>query len=131
MGGKDGGSFLTDLVLGGVSGAIVKTAMAPIERVKILMQTQDSNPKILSGQEERYKSIGDCFVRVRAEQGMKAFWRGNLVNCIRYAPQQGSALAFNDAIKRATPKFNPKTDYYKDFASKLMAVGLAGGAANL
>jgi len=129
--GKDGGNFITDLVLGGVSGAIVKTAMAPIERVKILMQTQDSNPKVLSGEIQKYTGIMDCFKRVNAEQGPKAFWRGNLVNCIRYAPQQGSALAFNDAIKRAFPKYNPKTHYYQDFASKLLAGGLAGGAANV
>merc|ERR1712187_901413 len=117
--------------IGGVSGAVAKTLMAPIERVKILMQTQDSNPKILSGEEKRYSSLADCFRRVQAEQGFNAFWRGNLVNCIRYAPQQGSALAFNDAIKRMMPKYNPKTDYYKDFASKLFAGGLAGGAANV
>jgi len=129
--GKDGGSFITDLALGGVSGAIVKTAMAPIERVKILMQTQDSNPKVLSGEIPKYTGIMDCFKRVSAEQGTKAFWRGNLVNCIRYAPQQGSALAFNDAIKRAFPKYNPKTHYYQDFASKLLAGGMAGGAANV
>merc|ERR1712118_555440 len=92
------------------------TAMAQIERVKILMQTQDANPKVLSGEIPKYTGIADCFQRVNAEQGPKAFWRGNLVNCIRYAPQQGSALAFNDAIKRAFPKYNPKTHYYQDFA---------------
>jgi len=122
---------MVDLALGGVSGGIVKTAMSPIERVKILMQTMDSNPKVISGEVERYKGIGDCFRRVHAEQGVSAFWRGNLVNCIRYAPQQGSALAFNDAIKRAFPKYDPKTHYYQDFASKLLAGGLAGGVANV
>lgn len=91
--------FTTDLLVGGIAGAITKTLMAPIERVKILMQTQDSNPKILSGEEKRYSSLVDCFTRVRGEQGMNAFWRGNLVNCLRYAPQQGSALAFNDTIR--------------------------------
>jgi len=131
MGGKDGGSFMTDMILGGVSGAIVKTGMAPIERVKLLLQTQDSNPKIISGEEPRYTGIGDCFKRVHAEQGMNAFWRGNLVNCLRYAPQQGSALAFNDAIKRLMPKYNPKTDYYKDFGVKLFSGGAAGGVANV
>jgi len=108
-----------------------KTGMAPIERVKLLLQTQDSNPKIISGEEPRYTGIGDCFKRVHAEQGMNAFWRGNLVNCIRYAPQQGSALAFNDVIKRASPKYSPKTDYWKDFGVKLMAGGAAGGVANV
>merc|ERR1711988_1009374 len=131
MGGKDGGSFLTDMVLGGVSGAIVKTAMAPVERVKLLLQTQDSNPKVISGEIAKYTGIMDCFQRVSAEQGAAAFWRGNTVNCIRYAPQQGSALAFNDQIKRMVPKYNPKTDYYKDFSMKLLSGGLAGGLANV
>lgn len=45
--------FATDLFVGGAAGATAKTIMAPIERVKILMQTQDSNPKILSGEEKR------------------------------------------------------------------------------
>jgi len=31
---------------GGISAAISKTAVAPIERVKLLLQTQDANPKI-------------------------------------------------------------------------------------
>merc|ERR1712146_211151 len=90
-----------------------------------------SNPKIISGEEPRYKGIGDCFNRVRAEQGMGAFWRGNLVNCIRYAPQQGSALAFNDTLKRAMPKYDPKTDYWEDFGVKLLSGGAAGGIANV
>jgi len=126
-----GGNFWMDMALGGISGAIVKTGMAPIERVKLLLQTQDSNPKIISGEEPRYQGIGDCFKRVQAEQGMGAFWRGNLVNCIRYAPQQGSALAFNDTLKRAMPKYNPKTHYYEDFACKLFSGGAAGGVANV
>jgi solute carrier family 25 (adenine nucleotide translocator) protein 4/5/6/31 len=127
----DKGGFMTDMLLGGVSGAIVKTAMAPVERVKLLLQTQDSNPKVISGEIQKYTGIGDCFKRVSAEQGMGAFWRGNTVNCIRYAPQQGSALAFNDQIKRMVPKYNPKTDYYKDFSMKLLSGGLAGGLANV
>merc|ERR1712124_151318 len=118
-------------LLGGVSGAIVKTAMAPVERVKLLLQTQYSNPKVISGEIAKYTGIADCFKRVSAEQGMGAFWRGNTVNCIRYAPQQGSALAFNDQIKRMVPKYNPKTDYYKDFSMKLLSGGLAGGLANV
>ena len=46
--------FVTDLAAGGVAGAVSKTAVAPIERVKLLLQTQDSNPKIKSGE------VGAC-----------------------------------------------------------------------
>jgi solute carrier family 25 (adenine nucleotide translocator) protein 4/5/6/31 len=129
---KKGGmqQVLSDLAVGGISGAITKTAMSPIERVKILMQTQDSNPDVMSGKVERYKGIGDCFSRVNSEQGVKAFWRGNLVNCIRYAPQQGSALAFNDALKQTFPKFNAKTDFWAAFGVNLVSGGMAGGIAN-
>jgi len=121
---------MTDLMIGGISGAVAKTLMAPIERVKILMQTQDSNPKILSGEEKRYNGLGDCFRRVNAEQGMKAFWRGNLVNCMRYAPQQGSALAFNDTIRTMTPKYHPIDEAFMATVCSLGSGGLAGAGAN-
>merc|ERR1712078_174370 len=39
--------------------------------------------------------------------------------------------AFNDQIKRMVPKYNPKTDYYKDFGMKLLSGGAAGGLANV
>jgi len=120
----------SDLLIGGTIGAISKTIMAPVERVKLLMQTQDSNPAVLSGQVQRYKGIGDCFRRVLAEQGLKAFWRGNLVNCLRYAPQQGSALAFNDLLNNMFPNYNPNTDFWKSFGVKLGSGGLAGAIAN-
>lgn len=61
--------FTADLLAGGVAGAISKTAVAPIERVKLLLQTQDSNPRIKSGEIKRYTGIGNCFSRVSAEQG--------------------------------------------------------------
>jgi len=120
----------SDLLLGGSIGAVSKTVMAPVERVKLLLQTQDSNPDVLSGKVQRYASIGDCFKRVRAEQGFGAFWRGNLVNCLRYAPQQGSALAFNDLLNNLFPNYNSNTDFWKSFGVKLFSGGLAGAVAN-
>jgi solute carrier family 25 (adenine nucleotide translocator) protein 4/5/6/31 len=104
--------------------------MSPVERVKLLMQTQDSNPEVLAGRVARYTGVGDCFRRVKAEQGVAAFWRGNLVNCLRYAPQQGSALAFNDALNKAFPDYNSKTDFWKSTACKLASGGIAGAIAN-
>lgn len=120
----------TDLVLGGTAGGIAKTIMAPVERVKLLMQTMESNPDVISGKIKPYTGVGDCFKRVMAEQGASAFWRGNLVNCLRYAPQQGSALAFNDALNAWFPKYDNSTDFWKSFGVKLVSGGLAGGVAN-
>lgn len=125
-----GAQLLTDLFIGGAIGAIAKTVMAPVERVKLLLQTMESNPDVLSGKVEPYKGIGDCFRRVRAEQGIASFWRGNLVNCLRYAPQQGSALAFNDLLNNLFPKYDPKTQFWHSFAVRLTSGGLAGAIAN-
>jgi len=120
----------SDLLIGGTIGAISKTVMAPVERVKLLMQTQHSNPDVRSGKIKPYASIGECFSRVYSEQGLKAFWRGNLVNCLRYAPQQGSALAFNDYINKLFPDYSSKADFWKSLSSKLASGGLAGAIAN-
>ena len=43
---KKKGSFVTDFLMGGVSAAISKTCVAPIERVKLLLQNQDSSKAI-------------------------------------------------------------------------------------
>ena len=47
--------FFKDLLAGGVAGAIAKTAVAPIERVKLILQTQDRNPRIRRGEIPPYK----------------------------------------------------------------------------
>merc|ERR1712227_549447 len=64
--------FIEDFLAGGVSGAIAKTCTAPIERVKLIIQTQDANPRIISGEIPRYTGILNCFTRVAAEQGVGA-----------------------------------------------------------
>jgi solute carrier family 25 (adenine nucleotide translocator) protein 4/5/6/31 len=119
----------SDLLVGGSIGAISKTIMAPVERVKLLLQTMDSNPDVISGKVKKYDGIGDCFRRVYSEQGPRAFWRGNLVNCLRYAPQQGSALAFNDFLNTVFPNYPPE-EFWKGFGVKLASGGLAGALAN-
>jgi solute carrier family 25 (adenine nucleotide translocator) protein 4/5/6/31 len=123
--------FLINFMAGGVSGAVAKTATAPIERVKLLIQTQDANPKIISGEVARYNGIVDCFVRVTKEQGFKAFWRGNLTNIIRYFPTQAFNFAFKDTIKAMFPKVNKNTEFGKFFMINMASGGLAGAGSLL
>jgi len=121
--------FLVNFLAGGVSGAVAKTCTAPIERVKLLIQTQDANPKIISGEVARYTGIVDCFSRVASEQGVGAFWRGNFTNVLRYFPTQAFNFAFKDGIKAMFPKADKNTEFGKFFAINMAAGGLAGAGS--
>jgi len=122
-------NFAADFAAGGISGAVAKTATAPIERVKLIIQTQDANPLIKSGEVARYTGIGNCFARVYSEQGLGAFWRGNLTNVIRYFPTQAFNFAFKDSIKSLFPKTNPKTEFFWFFMTNMASGGLAGAGS--
>jgi solute carrier family 25 (adenine nucleotide translocator) protein 4/5/6/31 len=122
-------AFMIDFALGGFSGAVAKTLTAPIERIKLVIQTQDANPKIRSGEVPRYTGIVDCGSRIMKEQGVKRFWDGNFTNCIRYFPTQAFNLAFKDSIKKMFPKYSPKTEFVQFFATNLASGGLAAAGS--
>jgi solute carrier family 25 (adenine nucleotide translocator) protein 4/5/6/31 len=125
----DMNAFLQDFAAGGISGAIAKTCTAPIERVKLIIQTQDANPKVISGEVKRYTGLGNCFTRVAAEQGVGAGRRGNFTNVIRYFPTQAFNFAFKDTIKALFPKYSSKTDFGMYFLVNMASGGLAGAGS--
>lgn len=121
-------AFVLDFLMGGVSAAVSKTAAAPIERVKLLIQNQDE--MIKSGRlATPYKGIGDCFKRVIAEEGTASLWRGNLANVLRYFPTQALNFAFKDQFKRMFGYNKDKDGYWKWFAGNLASGGAAGAAS--
>ncbi|XP_070544422.1 ADP/ATP translocase 1-like [Ptychodera flava] len=121
--------FFTDLLVGGTAAAISKTVVAPIERVKLLLQVQDAHARI--SHETRYKGILDCFVRVTREQGFLSLWRGNLANVIRYFPTQALGFAFKDKYREIfLSGVDKQTHFWKFFFGNLAAGGL-GGATSL
>jgi len=123
-------SFAIDFLMGGVSAAVSKTAAAPIERVKLLIQNQDEMLK--TGRlQDPYKGILDCFVRVTKEEGVVSLWRGNLANVIRYFPTQALNFAFKDQFKRMFGFSKEKDGYWKWFAGNLASGGAAGACSLL
>ncbi|KAK8639871.1 hypothetical protein V6N13_138237 [Hibiscus sabdariffa] len=123
-------SFAIDFLMGGVSAAVSKTAAAPIERVKLLIQNQDE--MIKSGRlSEPYKGIGDCFKRTIQDEGFGSLWRGNTANVIRYFPTQALNFAFKDYFKRLFNFKKDKDGYWKWFAGNLASGGAAGASSLL
>jgi len=121
-------AFLIDFMMGGVSAAVSKTAAAPIERVKLLIQNQDEMLK--KGTLDRpYKGIGECFSRTMKDEGTVALWRGNTANVLRYFPTQALNFAFKDQFKRMFGYSKDRDGYWKWFAGNLASGGAAGACS--
>jgi len=121
--------FFTDFMMGGVSAAVAKTAAAPIERIKLLVQNQGEMLK--SGRlATPYKGIADCAARTYADEGLVSFWRGNTANVIRYFPTQALNFAFKDYYKSLF-SYDQKRDGYTKWMLGNLASGGAAGATSL
>jgi len=121
-------AFMKDFLAGGIAAGISKTIVAPIERVKLLLQVQAVSKQLTEAQ--KYKGIVDCFVRIPKEQGFAAFWRGNLANVIRYFPTQALNFAFKDKYKQIfLAGVDKKTQFWSFFAGNLASGGAAGATS--
>jgi len=116
--------FAENFALSGVAAVVSKTAAAPIERVKLLVQNQEE--MIKQGKlSEPYKGVIDCVKKTAASEGIIPFWRGNLANCIRYFPTQALNFAFKDKIKILF-KQSKSDPYTVNFAKNIASGGVAG-----
>lgn len=89
-------NFYRDLLAGAVMGGVVHTIVAPIERAKLLLQTQESNLAIVgAGGRRRFKGMYDCIAGTVREEGVLSLWRGNGSSILRYYP----SVALNFSLK--------------------------------
>ncbi|KAJ5551592.1 hypothetical protein N7535_000463 [Penicillium sp. DV-2018c] len=122
--------FVVDFLMGGVSAAVSKTAAAPIERIKLLIQNQDEMLK--AGRLDRkYDGIVDCFKRTSAAEGVVSLWRGNTANVIRYFPTQALNFAFRDTYKSMFAYKKDRDGYAKWMMGNLASGGAAGATSLL
>jgi len=121
--------FIENFMLSGIAAGVSKTAAAPIERVKLLVQNQDE--MIKQGRLDKpYTGVVDCVKRTMASEGIVPFWRGNLANVLRYFPTQALNFAFKDQVKAL---FNCPKDASsaRKFATNIASGGFAGSMSLL
>jgi solute carrier family 25 (adenine nucleotide translocator) protein 4/5/6/31 len=87
--------FHKDLLAGAFLGGVMHTTVAPIERAKVLLQTQESNLAIVGSGRRKFKGMVDCIVRTVKEEGILSLWRGNGSSVIRHYP----SVALNFSLK--------------------------------
>mmetsp|Transcript_4258 Transcript_4258/g.6347 ORF Transcript_4258/g.6347 Transcript_4258/m.6347 type:complete len:290 (+) Transcript_4258:23-892(+) len=76
------------MVAGGTAGIIAKTAVAPVERIRILAQTGES----------RLGTMG-TLTKIVKDEGFLGLWRGNVANCLRVFPAKAVLFYSNDMWK--------------------------------
>lgn len=83
-------------IAGGVAGAVSRTIVSPLERLKILLQIQSV------GREEYKLSIWKALVKIGKEEGWRGFMRGNGTNCIRIIPYSAVQFGSYNFYKRVS-----------------------------
>ncbi|PON51164.1 Mitochondrial carrier protein [Parasponia andersonii] len=83
---------------GAIAGAAAKTVTAPLDRIKLLMQTHG----VRVGQESPKKAIGfiEAITMIGKEEGLKGYWKGNLPQVIRIIPYSAVQLFAYETYKK-------------------------------
>lgn len=79
---------------GGFAGAVSRTVVSPLERLKILMQVQSA------GRDAYRLSVGQALAKMWREEGWRGFMRGNGTNCIRIVPYSAVQFSSYNIYKR-------------------------------
>ncbi|XP_070544250.1 solute carrier family 25 member 16-like [Ptychodera flava] len=109
--------FIKSFVSGGISGMTSKTAIAPLERLKILLQAHNKH----------YKQFGvfSGLLAVYKREGFLGFYKGNGAMMVRIFPYDSIKFMSYEQYKKLTAHYlGPKSH-----AGKLMNGALAGVTA--
>ncbi|WJG35356.1 solute carrier family 25 member 42 [Fusarium oxysporum Fo47] len=103
---------------GGVAGAVSRTVVSPLERLKILMQIQSV------GRDAYKLSVGKALSKMWREEGWRGFMRGNGTNCIRIVPYSAVQFSSYNFYKRNIFESYPGADLAP--ITRLICGGIAG-----
>ncbi|KAI9313556.1 mitochondrial carrier domain-containing protein [Dichotomocladium elegans] len=104
------------LVAGGLAGAVSRTVVSPVERMKILFQVQGPEPAA-------YQGVFPTLAKMWREEGFMGLMRGNGTNVIRIIPYSASQFAAYEYSKSLLMEPG-KTEL--DTPRRLTAGGIAG-----
>lgn len=117
--------FVENFVLSGCAAVTSKTAAAPIERIKMVVQNQDEMLK-RGSLKEPFKGPFHCGQWIMSNEGALAFWKSNFTNCLRYFPTQALNFSFKAQVKQGPLGKNKADSNATKLAKNIAGGGLAG-----
>jgi solute carrier family 25 phosphate transporter 23/24/25/41 len=85
---------------GGLAGALAKTCTAPLDRLKIIMQTAGASRASAASVAAAEKGLLAAFVEIGKSEGVAGYWRGNVPQVIRILPYSSAMLYSYETYKR-------------------------------
>ncbi|KAJ6798663.1 mitochondrial substrate carrier family protein B-like isoform X1 [Iris pallida] len=114
---------MSNLLAGGVAGAVSKTCTAPLARLTILFQVQGMHSDVAT---LRKASMWREASRIVCEEGVRAFWKGNLVTIAHRLPYSSISFFAYEHYKNLL-QLVPGLDRHKDYVSADICLRLLGG----
>ncbi|XP_019415329.1 PREDICTED: calcium-binding mitochondrial carrier protein SCaMC-2-like isoform X2 [Lupinus angustifolius] len=111
------GNAIKYFIAGGIAGAISRTATAPLDRLKVVLQVQTTNASVMP-----------AIMKIRQQDGLLGFFRGNGLNIVKIAPESAIKFYAYEMLKKvlADAQGN-KSDI--GLTGRLFAGGMAGAIA--
>ncbi|EHA8588046.1 calcium-binding mitochondrial carrier protein SCaMC-1 [Cocos nucifera] len=106
------------LIAGGVAGATSRTATAPLDRLKVVMQVQTKRADIISAIKDIWR-----------EGRFLGFFRGNGLNVMKVAPESAIRFYTYEMLKDLIVKAKGEDKSDIGASGRLIAGGLAGAVA--
>ncbi|OAY77218.1 putative ADP,ATP carrier protein [Ananas comosus] len=113
-------------------GGAVHTVVAPIERVKLLLQTQEGNAALL-GRRRRFRGFVDCVARTVRDEGALSLWRGNGTGVLRYYPSVALNFSLKDLYRSMLKgeETSANNQLFRSIATTNFIAGAAAGCTTL
>lgn len=125
------------LLAGGIAGAVSRTATAPFDRVKVyLITSQATQPATAGAQSVRLSgmsAIGQGIWTIYQEGGVRGFWLGNGLNCMKIIPESAIKFFTYEYMKRFFARYVDGKSDSRDISgmSRFISGGVGGMASQL
>ncbi|XP_012090555.2 calcium-dependent mitochondrial ATP-magnesium/phosphate carrier protein 2 isoform X2 [Jatropha curcas] len=105
-------------IAGGIAGAASRTATAPLDRLKVVLQVQTTHAHIVP-----------AIKKILREDGFLGFFRGNGLNVVKVAPESAIKFYAYELLKNVIGDIKGGSQDVIGPAERLFAGGMAGAVA--